>query len=203
LRRADADLSHCGSRDHSEVWDHSAQSAIPLRYPQIGAPGVASHLLMAILHRDEWALAAWLTPIVAVAAVAAWLVFRKRPSAEEIERARREFLVHSGRLVDGMLLDIYDVDAKDGRILPMLLFNYRIAGVDYECSQDISAIQGMLNPKDVRAGFPCTVRYQPGNPQNSIVLAEGWTGLREGLPQLPAYDDPDPLDKSDSQSGDE
>ena len=61
----------------------------------------------------------------------------------------------------------------------------------------------MVNPKDVRAGFPCTVRYQPGNPQNSIVLAEGWTGLREGLPQLPAFEDPDPLDKSYSQSGDE
>jgi hypothetical protein len=151
---------------------------------------------MALLNRDEWALAAWLTPLVAVAAVAAWLMFRKRPSAEEIERARREFLVQSGRLVDGMLLDIYDVKAEDGRTLTMLSFNYRIAGVDYECSQDISMMRDKVNPTEVRAGFPCSVRYQPGNPQNSIVLAEGWTGLREGLPQLPAFDDPDPLDKS-------
>jgi hypothetical protein len=158
---------------------------------------------MKLVNTDEWALAAWLTPLVAVAAVSAWLVFRKRPSAEELERARREFLVHSGRLVDGMLLDIYDVDGKDGQKLMMLLFNYRIAGVDYECSQDISAIQGVLNPKDVRAGFPCSVRYQPGNPQNSIVLAEGWSGLRQGLPQLPSFEDPDPLDKSYQHPGSE
>jgi len=158
---------------------------------------------MALVHRDEWAIAAWLTPIVAGAAVAAWLVFRKRPSAEEIERARRDFLVHSGRLVDGMLLDIYDVDGIGGQKLTMLLFNYRIAGVDYECSQDISAMHGVVNPKEVRVGFPCSVRYQPGNPQNSIVLAEGWSGLREGLPQLPTFDDPDPLDKSYDQPGNE
>jgi hypothetical protein len=48
----------------------------------------------------------------------------------------------------------------------------------------------------VRAGFPCSVRYQPGNPQNSIVIAEGWTGLRVGLPVLPEFEDPDPIDRS-------
>ena len=125
-----------------------------------------------------------------------WLVFRKRPTAEELERARRQFLVQSGRIVDGMLLDIYDVDAEDGRTLTMLLFNYRIAGVDYECSQDITAMRGVVDAHEVRAGFPCTVRYQPGNPQNSIVVAEGWTGLRQGLPQLPSFEDPEPLDTS-------
>jgi hypothetical protein len=158
---------------------------------------------MALLNRDAWAVAAWLTPIVAVSAVAAWLMFRKRPSAEELERERREFLVQSGRIVDGMLLDIYDVKAEDGRALTMLLFNYRIGGVDYECSQDVSALRSVVNPNEVRVGFPCSVRYQPGNPHNSIVLAEGWTGLREGLPQLPAYEDPDSLDKSYRQPGDE
>ena len=78
----------------------------------------------------------------------------------------------------------------------MLLFKYRIGGVDYECSQDISALRGVVNATEVRVGFPCTVRYQPGNPQNSIVIAEGWTGLREGLPQLHSFEDPDPLDTS-------
>jgi hypothetical protein len=53
--------------------------------------------------------------------------------------------VQSGRLVDGMLLDIYEVEAKDGRTLTMLLFNYRIAGVDYECSQDITAMRDVVN----------------------------------------------------------
>jgi len=148
------------------------------------------------MNTDQWEMAAGLATVTVVAAAAVWLVLRKRPSAEEVERARRQFLVQSGRLVDGMLLDIYEVEAEDGRTLTMLLFNYRIAGVDYECSQDITALRGVLDAADVRAGFPCTVRYQPGNPQNSIVIAEGWSGLRQGLPQLPSLDDPDPLDTS-------
>ncbi len=156
---------------------------------------------MILLDENEWQIAAGLAATAAVAAIALWLVLRKRPSEEEIERARRQFLVQSGRLVDGMLLDVYHVDAKDGRTLTMLLFNYRIAGVDYECSQDISALREVVAVAEVRAGFPCTVRYQPGNPHNSIVVAEGWSGLREGLPQLPSFDDPDPLDTSHLRPG--
>ncbi|MGA3334603.1 MAG: hypothetical protein ABSC62_10625 [Terracidiphilus sp.] len=156
---------------------------------------------MILLDENEWQIAAGLAAAAAVAAIALWLVLRKRPSEEEIERARRQFLAQSGRLVDGMLLDVYHVDAKDGRTLTMLLFNYRIAGVDYECSQDITAMRDVVNVAEVRAGFPCTVRYQPGNPQNSIVVSEGWSGLREGLPQLPSFSDPDPLDTSHLRSG--
>ena len=109
--------------------------------------------------------------------------------------------MQSGRLVDGMLLDIYEVEAKDGRTLTMLLFNYRIGGVNYECSQDITAMREVVNAAEVRAGFPCTVRYQPGNPQNSIVVGEGWTGLRERLPQLPSFENPEPLDLSHLRPG--
>jgi len=151
---------------------------------------------MPFLNKDEWTVIAGLVAAAAAASVGAWLVLRKRPTAEEIERARRQFLVQSGRLVDGMLLDVYEVDAGDGRNLTMLLFNYRIAGVDYECSQDITAMSGVVDATQVRAGFPCSVRYQPGNPHNSIVIAEGWTGLREGLPQLPVFEDPEPPDTS-------
>jgi hypothetical protein len=150
---------------------------------------------------EDWEVAAGLTSTVVVAAAAAWLVLRKRPSAEEVERGRRQFLVQSGRLVDGMLLDIYEVEAKDGRTLTLLLFSYRIGGVDYECSQDITAMRDMVDSAEVRAGFPCTVRYQPGNPYNSIVVGEGWTGLRERLPQLPSYETPDPLDMNHLRPG--
>jgi hypothetical protein len=156
---------------------------------------------MILLNKNDWELFAGLAAAAVAAGLATWLVKRKRPSAEEVERARREFLVQSGRLVDGMLLDIYQVEANDGRALTMLLFNYRIAGVDYECSQDITAMRDVVDAAKVRAGFPCTVRYQPGNPQNSIVVAERWTGLREGLPQLPFFEDPNHLDTSHLQPG--
>ena len=151
---------------------------------------------MTLLNNYVWEIVAWLAAFAVLAAFAAWLIFHKRPSAEEVERARRQFLVQSGRIVDGMLLDTYEIAATDGRTLTMLLFNYRIAGVDYECSQDISSMRDLVDAAQVRAGFPCSVRYQPGNPQNSIVVAEGWTGLRKSLPQLHPFDDPDPLDTS-------
>ena len=156
---------------------------------------------------SDWEIAAGLTSIAGLGAVALWMVLRKRPTAEERERARRKFLVQSGRLVDGMLLDICEVEvppepkADVGRTLTMLVFSYRIGGVDYECSQDITNMSEIVDAAHVRAGFPCTVRYQPGNPQNSIVVAEEWTGMRAGLPVLPVFEDPDPIDISHLRPG--
>jgi hypothetical protein len=156
---------------------------------------------MSLHNVNPWVIGAGLVVLASLAALVLLRWLRKRPSAEELERARRQFLVQSGRIVDGMLLDVCPVDAKDGRTLTMLLFSYRIGGVDYECSQDVTDMREVLDAAQVRAGFPCSVRYQPGNPQNSIVVAEHWTGLRIGLPQLPVYDDPDPIDLSHLRPG--
>jgi len=160
-----------------------------------------SRVRMSLHNANQWEIAAGLVLLALVGGVAVWLIMRKRPTAEELERARRLFLVQSGRLVDGMLLDICEVEAEDGRTLTMLMFNYRIGGVNYECSQDITDMRTVLDAAQVRAGFPCTVRYQPGNPQNSIVVAEEWTGLRIGLPVPHTYDDPEPLDFSHLRPG--
>ena len=156
---------------------------------------------MTFPNHNDWQIVAGVAGVGAVAALTIWLVLRRRPSAEEIERARRRFLVQSGRLVDGMLLDVYEVDGAEGGKLTFLLYNYRIAGVDYECSQEITAMQEVVNANAVRVGFPCTVRYQPGNPHNSIVVAEGWTGLRAALPQFPSLDASNSLDRSHLQRG--
>ena len=146
------------------------------------------------LYANPWVIGAAAVLGAALLALGLWMVFRKRPTAEELERARRLFLAHSGRLVDGMLLDVCEVEAEDGRTLTMLLYSYRIGGVDYESSQDITDMRGVVDALQVRAGFPCSARYQPGNPHNSIVVAEEWSGLRAGLPVFPAYEDPDPID---------
>jgi hypothetical protein len=106
-----------------------------------------------------------------------------------------------------MLLDIYEIESppisknEPARILTMLLYSYHIGGVDYECSQDITGMPGVVDPAQVRAGFPCSARYQPGNPQNSIVVSEEWSGLRMGLPAQHVYDDPDPIDLSHLRPG--
>jgi hypothetical protein len=154
-----------------------------------------------LLTVSEWQIPAGVACGAVLAIVALWLLLHKRLTAEEIERQRRLFLVQSGRLVDGMSLDICEVPAEDGRTLTMLIYNYRIGGVDYECSQDLTGIPEVVDPSQVRAGFPCSVRYQPGNPQNSIVVAENWSGLRLGLPVLHTFDDPEPLDLSHLRPG--
>lgn len=143
-----------------------------------------------------WEIAAGAVILAGAAAFGAWFIFRKRPSPEEIELARRLFLTQSGRIVDGTLLDLAEIAGPDGRMLSMLLYEYRIGGVDYECSQDISLLGNVVSPAHIRVGFPCSVRYQPGSPQNSIVVAENWSGLRVSVPVLPAFDDPKPLDTS-------
>jgi hypothetical protein len=141
-------------------------------------------------------IAAGAVAVAGVGSVGLWLAFRKKPTAEELEQRRRDFLVKSGRIVDGMLLDVYEVDSEDGQKLTLVLFNYRIGGVDYECSQDITNMAEVVDPKRIQLGLPCSVRYQPGNPQNSVVVAEQWTGLRAGIPILPEYNDPEPNDMS-------
>jgi len=156
---------------------------------------------MTLLSKTGWEITGGLVAVAAMAGVAVWMALRKRPTADELELARRQLLVQTGRLVDGNLLDVCTVDGADGRTLTMLLYSYRIGGVDYECSQDITMIGSVVDAAQVRAGFPCTVRYQPGNPQNSIVVAEGWSGLREGLPQLRKLEIPDEWDLSRARSG--
>lgn len=113
-------------------------------------------------------------------------VFRKKPSAEEIERERRTELVRSGRIVDGTVLDINELLPSESNPngLKLILYKYEIAGVVYECSQDVSPL-GEVDLYATRVGFPCSVRYEPHNPQNSIVIAEGWSGLRDRVPRPP------------------
>jgi hypothetical protein len=142
-------------------------------------------------------IAAGVAVLAGVAGVAAWAALRKRPTPEELELARRQFLAQSGRIVDGTLLEVFEVPSgTEGHALTMLLYEYRMGGVDYQCSQDITNMRDIVDAAHVHACFPCSVRYQPGNPQNSIVVAEKWSGLRLRLPVLPQYEDPEPIDTS-------
>jgi len=136
-----------------------------------------------------WEIAGGGLLIAGAAVLSVWLLRRKRPTAAEIELARRQFLTQSGRIVDGTLLDVAEVPGEDGHPLTMLMYDYRIGGVDYEASQDITLMGDVVSVAHVYSGFPCSVRYQPGNPENSIVVAEGWSGLRKGVPALPMWDE--------------
>ena len=69
-----------------------------------------------------WEIAGGVVLVAAIAGVSVWRSKRKRPTAAEIERDRRQFLTQNGRIVDGTLLDVAEVPAEDGHPLTMLLY---------------------------------------------------------------------------------
>ncbi len=133
-----------------------------------------------------WQWTALTLALMGCVATLVWLLGHRRPTAEELERERRLRLVSYGRLVDGMLVDAMEVPGTDASaaldethaVRLMLLYQYEIAGVTYECAQDVSTLSEALQPGLIQVGLPCSVRYQPGSPENSIVVAETWIGLR-------------------------
>ena len=112
---------------------------------------------------------------VALLAVALWAMMRRPLSAEQREEMRRRRLTEEGRIVDGSLLDVLPAMNHP----QVALYRYRVAGVTYECTQDISALAYQLHARRLTAALelPIQVRYARNNPGDSIVLAEGWNGL--------------------------
>jgi len=104
----------------------------------------------------------------------------KAKSAEELERERRAWLEGSGRITDGTVIDVQELAAEeDRRSAVMLIYKYDVAGVSYECSQDVTYLRHWINLHSCRLGLPTSVKYDPQNPGNSLVVSENWRGLRQ------------------------
>jgi len=145
--------------------------------------GLRAFIMIEISLR-EWQIASAAAGVALAAGAALWLITRKRPTDDELELERRQMLVNYGRIVDGMLLDGFQIENEEGTVRDMLLYQYEISGVVYECSQDITPLAPILDPAKVKIGMPCSIRYQPGSPENSILVAERWSGLRDGVPVI-------------------
>ena len=118
--------------------------------------------------------------LAAVVLLAWYLIRRRRVSAEEMERRRRVELAAMGRIIDGVIIDapLYHAEELAQGAPALIGFKYRIAGVEYECSQDVSTLPE--ETEDFRIDLPVSIKYDPRNPANSIVVAENWSGLRNG-----------------------
>ena len=114
------------------------------------------------------------------AAFAAYFLLRRKPKRpEEVERERRAWLDQVGRITDGTVIDVQEIASNGDRPSTMLIFQYDVAGVSYEASQDVTYLRQLINLHSCRLGLPTSVRYDPQNPGNSIVVSERWMGLRE------------------------
>lgn len=126
-----------------------------------------------------------LYPILAFGAVAAIIGYTllsrkdKKPD-KQIERERRTQLTQGGRIIDGNVIDVLELeDDESGRQMILLIYTYDVAGVTYEASQDVTHLRQFIDLYSCRLGLPASVKYDPHNPGDSIVISEIWSGLRK------------------------
>ncbi len=135
-------------------------------------------------------------PILVFGAVAAivgyaLLARKNKKTEEQLERERRTALTRGGRIIDGNVIDVLELeDDESGRQMILLIYTYDVAGVTYEASQDVTHLRQFIDLYSCRLGLPASVKYDPHNPGDSIVISETWSGLRRSplrvQPKTPA-----------------
>jgi hypothetical protein len=138
---------------------------------------ILQQLSQRLQDRDPTVLAG-LAGVLVLLAVLIWIIARwRRPAPDEVERRRREKLAANGRITDGVIVDARTLNGEDS-VSPtpeVLVYSYRLAGVTYNCAQDVSRLADRVS--GFRLDQPVQIRYDPRNPGNSILLSESWSGL--------------------------
>ncbi|HYX68484.1 MAG TPA: DUF3592 domain-containing protein [Terriglobales bacterium] len=111
-----------------------------------------------------------------LAVLVTWLR-RARKTPEQREGLRRKVLDAGGRIADGTVTDVQEMRTDDGRAAQLLIYQYDVSGVTYHCSQDVTRLRHHIDLHSCRLGLRASVKYDPQNPGNSIVVSERWTGL--------------------------
>ena len=136
-----------------------------------------------------------------------FLFRKKEEDEIELERQRRAYLNRVGRIVEGHVVEFSipgritpesttspkvpetaPADAApttvNNRPAPaadgsqrLLYYSYSISGVTYETAQDISGLEERLHLSKIATGQTASVKYDPSNPSNSILIADDWSGL--------------------------
>jgi len=136
--------------------------------------------------------------IVAVAVAAVRQYYRKPDDPEDEERRRRSQLNQVGRIVEGLVVELVESQGSAAPEVPQAMFSrrkaaapglggnglrrlvrysYSIAGVTYETAQDVTGLEERLCLERIASGQPASVKYDPSNPSNSILVADDWSGL--------------------------
>lgn len=136
--------------------------------------------------------------VLAIVALIFW--FRRKPTdSNDVERERRAYLNRVGRIVEGQILEVVDDAPRDSSpgttttkasglfqkhansspngTQKLLHYTYSISGVTYETAQDVTGLDIRAHLSRVAAGQTASVKYDPSNPSNSILLADDWSGL--------------------------
>ena len=136
--------------------------------------------------------------VLAAAGLAVRQYFQKPDDPEDEERRRRSQLNQVGRIVEGLVVELVE---SEGAVMPaaapakfphrkavspplggsglrrLVRYSYSIAGVTYETAQDVTGLEERLCLERIASGQPASVKYDPSNPSNSILVADDWSGL--------------------------
>jgi hypothetical protein len=134
---------------------------------------------------------------VAVAAIVmiGYAFMRPPETPEAIERKRRLHLNQIGRITEGQVVELAEHPpapaaqkkklfgssapvVADTRLRHLVSYSYAISGVTYHTAQDITGLEGQIRFDSLVAGQPASVKYDPANPSDSILVADDWSGLR-------------------------
>jgi len=110
-------------------------------------------------------------------AASAWARSRRK-TPEQRERDRRTRISEIGRITDGTVIDVNELKMNGSGDVQLLIFQYDVAGVSYEASHDVTHLRHLVDLHTCRVGLPASIKYDPANPGNSIVVSENWSGLR-------------------------
>ena len=136
--------------------------------------------------------------VVAVAVAALRQYYRKPEDPDDEERRRRSQLNQVGRIVEGLVVELVESQGSNAPPPPparfsrpraassgpggnglrrLVRYSYSIAGVTYETAQDVTGLEERLCLERIASGQPASVKYDPSNPSNSILVADDWSGL--------------------------
>ena len=118
----------------------------------------------------------------ATAAIVGYALLSRKPrrSSELLEYQHRTELTRGGRIIDGTVIDVHELEeTSTQRQMILLIYTYDVAGVSYEASQDVTHLRQFIDLYSCRLGLHASVKYDPHNPGDSIVISETWSGLRK------------------------
>ena len=133
----------------------------------------------------------------ALAGIAMIVYVFSRPAVdpEESERRRRLHLNQIGRIAEGQVVELAEHAAEPpaaargifgakpqslqfNRTRQLVSYSYAISGVTYHTAQDITGLESQIRLERLVAGQPASIKYDPANPVDSILVADDWSGLR-------------------------
>ena len=132
---------------------------------------------------------------IAAIAMIVYAFLRPAIDPEKEEKKRRLHLNQIGRIAEGQVVDLvehppeskpvrrglFGASARplsDMRPRQLVSYSYAISGVTYHTAQDITGLESQIRLERLVPGQPASIKYDPSNPVDSILVADDWSGLR-------------------------